>query len=123
MYNWGRKFILFIRDNIKMKLPEQYQNLLIEQKRLIVSNLILQYWNKKTQEIVDHLNDDQVEFLFTYFFTESKEVREKMWDDMQKKYELVLKELELVAEKLQKLHLHFSELLASKQDIESFWKH
>ncbi len=106
-----------------MKLPEQYQNLLIEQKRLIVSNLILQYWNKKTQEIVDHLNDDQVEFLFTYFFTESKEVREKMWDDMQKKYELVLKELELVAEKLQKLHLHFSELLASKQDIESFWKH
>ena len=43
-----------------------------------------------------------------------------MWDDIQKKYELVLKELELVAEKLQKLHLHFSELLASKQDIESF---
>ena len=106
-----------------MKLPEQYQNLLIEQKRLIVSNLILQYWYKKTQEIVDHLSDDQVEFLFTYFFTESKEVSEKMWDDMQKKYELVLKELELVAEKLQKLHLHFSELLASKQDIESFWKH
>ena len=113
---------LFIR-NTKMELPEQYQNLLIGQKRLIVSNLILQYWNKKTQEIVDHLNDDQVEFLFSYFFTESKEVREKMWNDMQKKYELVLKELEVVAEKLQKINLHFSELLASKQDIESFWKH
>ena len=73
-----------------MKLPEQYQNLLIEQKRLIVSNLILQYWDKKTQEIVDRLSDDQVEFLFSYFFTESKEAREKMWDDMQKKYKLVL---------------------------------
>lgn len=46
-----------------------------------------------------------------------------MWNDMQKKYELVLKELEVVAEKLQKINLHFSELLASKQDIESFWKH
>ena len=106
-----------------MELPEQYKNLLIEQKRLIVSNLIFQYWNKKIQHVVDNLSDDQIEFLFCYFFTESKEAREKMWHDMQKKYVLLLKDLEVVAEKLQKLDLHFSELLATKQDIESFWKH
>jgi len=71
---------------------------------------------------VENLSNDQVDFLFTYFFTESRETRERMWDDMQKKYELVLKELEQVADKLQKLNLEFSELLAKKNDIEDFKK-
>jgi len=105
-----------------MKLPEQYKKLDIDQKRVIVSNLIDQYWNKKTQKLVENLSNDQVDFLFTYFFTESRETRERMWDDMQKKYELVLKELEQVADKLQKLNLEFSELLAKKNDIEDFKK-
>ena len=72
--------------------------------------------------MVDGLTDEQVEFLFTYFFTESKESRDRMWNDMQKKYELVLKDLKEVADKLQKLNLQFSELLAEKQDIEEFKK-
>lgn len=105
-----------------MDLPEQYKNLDINQKRTIVANLIAQYWNKKIQEMVDGLNDDQIEFLFTYFFTESKEKREKMWNEMQKKYELVLQELEQVADRLQKLNLQFSELLAAREDVEEFGK-
>ena len=72
--------------------------------------------------MVENFNEDQIEFLFTYFFTESRETRERMWDDMQKKYEIVLKELEQVADRLQKLNLEFSELLVSKQDIEEFGK-
>lgn len=105
-----------------MDLPEQYKNLDISQKRIIVSNLISQYWNEKIQVMVDGLNDDQIEFLFVYFFTESKEKRERMWNDMQKKYELVLQELEQVADRLQRLNLQFSELLAAKEDVEEFRK-
>ena len=105
-----------------MELPEQYKNLDIKQKKMIVSNLIMQYWNEKNHDMVDGLTDEQVEFLFTYFFTESKESRDRMWNDMQKKYELVLKDLKEVADKLQKLNLQFSELLAEKQDIEEFKK-
>ena len=123
MYNYEGVYILFFKKYLRMELPEQYKNLAIEQKRMIVSNLIFQYWNKKVQEIVDNLSDDQVEFLFSYFFTESREAREKMWNDMQQKYELLLKEMEVVAERLQKLNLRFSEMLATQQDIENFWKH
>ncbi len=60
--------------------------------------------------------------MFTYFFTESKETREKMWNDVQKKYESALNELEKIANRLQKLNLQFAELLAEREDIESFWK-
>ena len=105
-----------------MQLPEQYKNLDISQKRLIVHNLISQFWNPKVQEMVESFNEDQIEFLFTYFFTESKEVRERMWNDMQKKYETVLKELEQVADKLQTINLQLSELLAEREDIATFGK-
>lgn len=105
-----------------MKIPEQFNNLDISKKRLIVSNLIMHYWNKKTQELVKNLRDDQIDFLFTYFFTESKETREKMWNDVQKKYESALNELEKIANRLQKLNLQFAELLGEREDIESFWK-
>ena len=105
-----------------MKVPEQYSNLDIDKKRLIVSNLVIHYWNEKTQELVKNLRDDQIDFLFTYFFTESKETREKMWNDVQKKYESALNELEKIADRLQKLNLQFAELLAERDDIESFGK-
>ena len=65
--------------------------------------------------MVDSLTDEQVEFLFKYFFTESKEEREKMRNDMKKKYESALNDLENVANRLQKLNLQFAELLAKKQ--------
>ena len=103
-----------------MKLPEQYKNLTIEQKRIVVSNLIAQYWNKKYQEMIDNLTDEQVEFLFKYFFTESKEEREKMRNEVRKKYETAINDLEKVANKLQKLKLQFAELLANKEDAEEF---
>lgn len=105
-----------------MHLPEQYKNLDINQKRLIVCNLISQFWNPKVQEMVEGFNEDQIEFLFTYFFTESREDRERMWNDMQKKYESVLKELEKVANKLQNINLQLSELLAEREDVASFGK-
>lgn len=105
-----------------MQLPEQYQNLDIEKKRLIVSNLVTHYWNERTQELVKNLGDDQIDFLFTYFFTESKEAREKMWNDMQEKYVSVLKELEQISEKLQNINIQLSELLAEREDIASFGK-
>lgn len=105
-----------------MKLPEQYKDLDIKQKKMVVSNLIMQYWNEENQDMIDGLTNEQVEFLFTYLFTESKEIRDRMRDNMQKKYELLLKDLKNVADKLQKLNLQFSELLAEKQDIEEFKK-
>ena len=74
------------------------------------------------QETAERFSEDQIEFLFTYFFTESKETRERMWNDMQKKYETVLKELEQVADKLQHINLKLSELLAEREDVESFGK-
>ena len=105
-----------------MKIPEEYDNLDIDKKRLIVTNLVVHYWNEKTQKLVKNLRDDQIDFLFTYFFTESKETREKMWNDVQRKYESALHELEKIANRLQKLNLQFAELLAEKEDIESFGK-
>jgi exonuclease VII small subunit len=45
-----------------------------------------------------------------------------MWNDMQKKYETVLKELEQVADKLQHINLKLSELLSEREDVESFGK-
>lgn len=105
-----------------MKLPDQYKNLTIEQKRIVVANLIAQYWDDWIQNLTDNLWDEQIEFLFTYFFTESREKRERMWNDMQKKYESTLKEIEYIAEKIQMLNIQYKEFLASKEDIENFLK-
>ncbi len=105
-----------------MKLPDQYKNLTIEQKRIVVANLIAQYWDDWIQNLADNINDEQIEFLFKYFFTESKEQRERMWNDMQKKYESTLKEIEYIAEKIQILNIQYKEFLASKEDIENFLK-
>lgn len=105
-----------------MELPDQYKNLTIEQKRIVVANLIAQYWDDWIQNLTDNIWDEQIEFLFTYFFTESKEQRERMWNDMQKKYESTLKEIEYIAEKIQMLNIQYKEFLASKEDIESFLK-
>ena len=105
-----------------MKLPEQYKNLTIEQKRTVIANLIAQYWNKDIQNLVNHIGDEQVEFLFKYFFTESKEKRERMWADMQKKYEAKIREIEYIAEKIQMLNIQYKEMLASQRDIETFLK-
>lgn len=105
-----------------MKLPDQYKNLTIEQKRIVVANLIAQYWDDWIQNLTDNLWDEQIEFLFTYFFTESREKRERMWDDMQKKYESTLKEIEYIAEKIQMLNIQYKEFLATKEDIENFLK-
>ncbi len=105
-----------------MKLPDQYKNLDKKQKKVIVANLIAHFWNKKIQEMVEKLTDDQVEFLFTYFFTESREARERMWDNMQKKYEATLKEIEYIAEKIQMLDIQYREFLSQKKDLEEFRK-
>jgi hypothetical protein len=70
--------------------------------------------------MIDNLTDEQVEFLFKYFFTESKEEREKMRNEVRKKYETAINDLEKVANKLQKLKLQFAELLANKEDAEEF---
>lgn len=105
-----------------MKLPEQYKNLDIEKKRVIVNNLISQYWDWKTQEMIKNFSENQIEFLFDYFFTDSKEEREKMWNDMQKRYVSVLEELEQISDKLQNINLQLSELLAEREDIASFGK-
>ncbi len=105
-----------------MKLPEQYKNLTIEQKRIVIANLIAQYWNKDIQDLVDHIGDEQVEFLFKYFFTESKEKRERMWADMQKKYEAKIREIEYIAEKIQLLNIQYKEMLSSQKDVETFLK-
>lgn len=105
-----------------MKLPEQYKKLTIEQKRIVVANLIAQYWNEEIQGLINNIGDEQIEFLFTYFFTESKEKRERMWADMQKKYESKVREIEYIAEKIQLLNIQYKEFLSSQKDIETFLK-
>ena len=105
-----------------MKLPEHYKNLNAEQKRTVIVNLISEFWNEDIQGRIDGFNDDQIDFLFTYFFTESKEKRDRMWDDMIKEYETTLQDLKEIAAKLQSLDLEFSELLAQKQDRDEFMK-
>lgn len=120
MYNFWCK--IFIYDNMEVELPDQYKNLTIEQKRIVVANLIAQYWDDWIQNLTDNVWDEQIEFLFTYFFTESKEKRERMWHDMQKKYEATLREIEYIAEKIQMLNLKYRETIASKNDVEEFIK-
>ena len=99
-----------------MKLPEQYQNLTIEEKRTVVANLISEFWDQKIQWLTDRGGDAQIEFLFNYFFTESKEEREKMWNEMQHKYESALKEIEIIAEQIQMMDLKYRELLWTRND-------
>ena len=105
-----------------MKLPDHYKNLDVNQKKIIIADLISQLWNESIQNEITWFNDEQVEFLFTYFFTESREEREKMWYDARNKYQTAVKHLKMLAERLQKLDFRFAELLAQKEDAESFWK-
>ena len=75
-----------------------------------------------TPEVQKNFNEEQVEFLFTYFFTDSREDRERMWHDMQQKYVSLLRELEQISNKLQNINLQLSELLTEREDIASFGK-
>ena len=103
-----------------MKLPEHYKNLDTEEKRIVIANLISHFGNKEIQKQIDKFNSDQVDFLFTYFFTESKEKRERMRYDMQTEYESTLKEIEHIAEKIQMLNIKYKELLAQEKDKKEF---
>lgn len=105
-----------------MKLPEHYKNLNAEQKRTVIVNLISEFGNQDIQGRIDNFNDDQINFLFTYFFTESKEKRDRMWDDMIKEYETTIQDLKEIAAKLQSLDLELSEILAQKEDRDEFMK-
>ena len=101
-----------------MQIPEQYKNLNIKQKRIVVKNIILKYGNKETQALPDNLWDNQIDFLFTYFFTENKDNREKLRKDLQIKYENALKEIEEIAKQIQVVELKYKELLWIKTDLE-----
>lgn len=103
-----------------MKLPTHYKNLDVDKKRIVVANLISQFWNEDIQKQINMFNDDQINFLFTYFFTESREKRERMWYDMQTEYESTLRELEYIAERIQMLNIKYKEFLAQEADKKSF---
>ena len=105
-----------------MKLPSHYKNLDVEQKKVVVSNLISQFWNEEIQNQINKFNDSQIDFLFDYFFTESKEKRERMWYDMQNEYESTLKELEYIAEKIEMLNIKFREILDEESKKKSLNK-
>ena len=105
-----------------MKQPEHYKNLDPDQKRIVVANLISQFWKKGIQDQINRFTDEQIDFLFTYFFTESREKRERMWYDMQTEYESTLKEIEYIAEKIQMLNIKYNELLAQEKDKKEFAK-
>ena len=98
-----------------MKKPDHYKNLDSDQKRIVVANLISQFWNKEIQEQINKFSNDQIDFLFTYFFTESREKREKMWYNMQTEYESTLREIEYIAEKIQMLNIKYNELIAEEK--------
>lgn len=99
-----------------MKQPEHYKNLDPDQKRVVVANLIAQFWKKWIQEQINRFTDEQIDFLFTYFFTESREKRERMWYDMQTEYESTLREIEYIAEKIQALNIEYNELIAEEKE-------
>ena len=105
-----------------MKLPNHYKNLDSEQKRTVVSNLIAQFGNEEIQKQISKFSDEQVDFLFSYFFTESKEKRERMWYSMQTQYEAILKEIEYIAEKIRMLNIKYQELVAQERDKKDFLK-
>ena len=105
-----------------MKKPDHYKNLDQEQKRTVVANLISQFWNEEIQRQINKFNEDQIDFLFTYFFTESKEKRERMWYDMQTEYESTLRELEYIAQKIQMLNIKYKEFLSEEADKKAFLK-
>jgi hypothetical protein len=105
-----------------MKLPAHYKNLDVDKKRIVVANLISQFGNEDIQKQINRFSDDQIDFLFTYFFTESREKRERMWYDMQTEYESTLRELEYIAEKIQMLNIKYKELLAAEADKKAFLK-
>jgi len=99
-----------------MKQPDHYKNLDPDQKRIVVANLISQFWNKEIQDQINRFSDEQIGFLFTYFFTESREKRERMWYDMQTEYEATLKEIEYIAERIQALNIEYNELIAEERE-------
>ena len=94
-----------------MKQPDHYKNLDPDQKRIVVANLISQFWNKGIQDQINRFTNEQINFLFTYFFTESREKRERMWYDMQTEYESTLRVLEYIAERIQMLNVKYKEFL------------
>ena len=97
-----------------MKQPEHYKNLDPDQKRVVVANLISQFWKKGIQDQINRFTDEQIDFLFTYFFTESREKRERMWYDMQTEYESTLKEIEYIADKIQQLNIKYNEMISEE---------
>ena len=97
-----------------MKQPEHYKNLDPDQKRVVVANLISQFWKKGIQDQINRFTDEQIDFLFTYFFTESREKRERMWYDMQTEYESTLKEIEYIADKIQQLNIRYNEMITEE---------
>ena len=99
-----------------MKQPSHYRHLTLSQKRIVVTNLISQFWNKKIQDQINKFTDEQINFLFVYFFTESREKRERMWYDMQTEYESALKEIEHIAEKIQALNIKYKELILEEMN-------
>lgn len=105
-----------------MKLPAHYKNLDVDKKRIVVANLISQFGNEDIQKQINMFNDDQINFLFTYFFTESREKRERMRYDMQTEYESTLRELEYIAERIQMLNIKYKEFLAEEADKKTFLK-
>ena len=105
-----------------MKIPSHYKNLDVEEKRTVVANLISQFGNEEIQKQINKFSSDQIDFLFTYFFTESKEKRERMWYDMQTEYEATLREIEYIAEKIQMLNIKYQELLEKEKDKREFLK-
>ena len=105
-----------------MKLPEHYKHLDPDQKRIVVANLIAEFGNSDIQSHVNSFNDNQIDFLFTYFFTESREKRERMRYDMQTEYQSTLKELEYIAEKIQMLNVKYKEYLAEEANKQSSLK-
>lgn len=105
-----------------MKLPAHYKNLDVDKKRIVVANLISQFGNEDIQNQINKFNDDQINFLFTYFFTECREKRERMWYDMQTEYESTLREIEYIAERIQMLNIKYKEFLAQEADRKSFLK-
>lgn len=105
-----------------MKIPAHYKDLDVDKKRIVVANLISQFGNEDIQKQINRFNDDQINFLFTYFFTESREKRERMWYDMQTEYESTLRELEYIAERIQMLNIKYKEFLAQEAERKSFLK-
>ena len=101
-----------------MKLPEEYNNLNNEQKRLIVNKIVEEYWNEDLLHFTwSHCSDEAIEFLFSYMFSD-EEWRKLLLIQLDEKWQSLLEEIKDILNKISVIDLKNKELMSNVNDNE-----